>query len=348
MTANLATVFGEVYDFLLRLHDDQAPPEQARARFRPLRERPGGPAMDLIWEVDSYTHEAHYDVLLHLPGRGTVSLGFCPDRGVPWPLRHAHHARESDVVRVNGRTLQLQTVMAYLDSLWNDPRGLQDLVDRCLIQEAVEERAVTADDADLQQAMDAFRREHGLHTAEATHRWLGLRGWPPERLEESVSSRLVAQKLRDEITAGRVEGYFDEHRAELDTAHLARVRVADEAAARQMAEQVRCGALDFFEAARQRFLLGAEGVKDLFLVVRRRGLSAPQAQAIFAASPGEVVGPLASGQGYDVVRVLQHSPARLDEPTRALIKQILFDEWLAERRRQAKVEWFWGMPDRTP
>lgn len=348
MTANLATVFGEVYEFLLRLYDDKAPPEQAKARFRPLQERPGGLAMDLIWEVDNYTHETHYDVLLHLPGRGTVSLGFCPDRGVPWPLRHAHHARESDVVRVNGRTLQLQTVMAYLDSLWNDPRSLQDLVDRCLIQEAVEDRAITTNDADLQQAMDAFRREHGLHTAEATYRWLELRGWPPERLEENVSARLVAQKLRDGITAGRVESYFDEHRAELDTAHLARIRVTDEVTARQLGEQVRSGALDFFEAALQRFLLGAAGVKDLFLVVRRRSLSARQAQAIFTASPGEVVGPLASGEGYDVVRVLQHSPAQLDEPMRTVIKQILFDEWLAERRRQAKVEWFWGMPDRTP
>jgi hypothetical protein len=45
---------------------------------------------------------------------------------------------------------------------------------------------------------------------------------------------------------------------------------------------------------------------------------------------------------YRVARVLRLTPARLDEATAAAIKQLLFDEWLAERRRAARIEWYWG------
>ena len=39
--------------------------------------------------------------------------------------------------------------------------------------------------------------------------------------------------------------------------------------------------------------------------------------------------------------------ARLDAPTRELIVEILFDEWLAARRAEATVEWFWGDAERA-
>lgn len=45
-----------------------------------------------------------------------------PAGGVPWALRHMHHARESDLLRVNGVVLNMQTVMGYLDGIWTDVR----------------------------------------------------------------------------------------------------------------------------------------------------------------------------------------------------------------------------------
>ena len=43
-----------------------------------------------------------------------------------------------------------------------------------------------------------------------------------------------------------------------------------------------------------------------------------------------------------VARVLAFRPAVADDATRAAIEQILFDEWLAERRARANVTWHWG------
>jgi hypothetical protein len=87
---------------------------------------------------------------------------------------------------------------------------------------------------------------------------------------------------------------------------------------------------------------------NFFAVVRRGQLSPPQAAAVFTAAPGAVVGPVCSGAGYDIIRVLHLERARLDAPTRQAIAEWLFEEWLTARRQKATIEWFWGNADRAP
>ena len=81
--------------------------------------------------------------------------------------------------------------------------------------------------------------------------------------------------------------------------------------------------------------------------VRRRELPAAHARAVFGAAAGAVLGPLQSADGHEVVWVARTTRARLDAPTRELIVEILFDEWLTARRAEATVEWFWGDADRA-
>ena len=66
-----------------------------------------------------------------------------------------------------------------------------------------------------------------------------------------------------------------------------------------------------------------------------------------AAAPGEIVGPGRTEEGWTLILVLSFTPACLDEPTRRAIQEILFAEWLAERRRAATIEWCWGNAQRT-
>jgi hypothetical protein len=51
--------------------------------------------------------------------------------------------------------------------------------------------------------------------------------------------------------------------------------------------------------------------------------------------------------GPAVAVALDRRPAVLDEGTRDFVERRLFDEWLSERRRRARVEWFWGNDART-
>jgi putative peptide maturation system protein len=343
MASTLDNALNDTLDTLMQWWRESVGPEEATAHFRALRERYQDLDMDLVWEEEPYSRTVHYDALLHLPEQGTVSLSFCPDRAVPWILRHAHSASEYEVVRVNGQTLKVDQAMACLDFLWNEGRVIAGLVDTCLMREAAQKRAIEVSDAELQQTMDAFRHRRGLHTAEATDRWLEQHGMTHETLERHLLGETVAAKLRDQIADGRVEEYFDQHSAVLDAAHIARIKVADEESAWRLGDQFRSGKLDFFEAAQQQFFSAPNpAAARLFAVVRRGQLSEEQSSAIFSSSAGQIVGPLRSGDGYELVRVLQIVPALLDESTREAVKDRLFEQWLEEQRQQATVEWFWG------
>jgi parvulin-like peptidyl-prolyl isomerase len=104
--------------------------------------------------------------------------------------------------------------------------------------------------------------------------------------------------------------------------------------------------MDFFTAAQHQFLASkGQTQHSLFTTIRRNQLTPPQATALFCAAPGAVVGPLYSGEGYEIVRVLHIEPACLDVPTCEAVKEKLFAEWLAVQRQEAAIEWFWGTAD---
>jgi putative peptide maturation system protein len=335
--------------FLDRIVTSKMHPDEALRRFRPLARRHPGVAMDLVWDIEHLEGAIHYDVVLRAPRGPTISIAVSPSDGVPWAFRHAHHARESDLLRVNGRTLNVQTVMGYLDGLWHDARLVSSLVDGCLVLEAVETLGITASDAEVRRATETFLRARGLTAQRALAPWLRARGWNEEDLAHEVRRQVVARKLRTRIAAGRGRDYFTQHRATLDTAVLARLRLSDPDVARRIAAAARSGtsgvgqAFEDVAATHEDF----DGHLEI-ATVRRRDLTLPQGRAIFAAAPAAVLGPFASRDGHDVIQVLRSVPARFDRPTRTLVDDLLFDEWLAARRREASVEWFWGDAERAP
>ncbi|MBW4576253.1 MAG: TIGR04500 family putative peptide maturation system protein [Aphanothece sp. CMT-3BRIN-NPC111] len=336
----------ETLECLVEVQNEQVDTEGAIARLGVVQERHPDLNLDLLWEEEGYTEALHYDALLHLPGGGTVSLSYCPEKGVPWLLRGGHFAREYNIVRVNSITLDVQYVVSCLDFLWNEARLIARLVNRCLIDEAILKRGIQASPGELQRAMDEFRRSRRLFTAEDTLRWLEQQGTTHKELEQMLAAEVNTRLLREQITGGRVEQYFRDRRSKFDTACIARFRVATQEHAQHLSETIRSGAMDFYDAAESSFLTCTDreekGDGKLFARIQRRLMSPQQATEIFAASPGAVVGPVSSGDGYDIIRVLEIHPACLDERTCEAVKEALFTEWLAQERQKASIEWFWG------
>ena len=99
----------------------------------------------------------------------------------------------------------------------------------------------------------------------------------------------------------------------------------------------------FFEAAGH----GAPPEAALFAVIERRQAEPALRDQLFAAAPGQLVGPVPVETGHALMRVLEIVPAQLDDRTRAVIKDILFEDWLAERRQAARIEWCWGNASKT-
>lgn len=334
--------------YLERIVATATPPPEALAGFRRLARRHPDIDMDLQWETENYLGGIHYDVLVRLPRGGTLSVALSPSGSLPWALRHAHHARESDLLRVNGRALNMQTVMGYLDGMWREAQLTRSLIDGCLVREAIDAHGIKASDTEVRRALLDFRRAENLDAPETLAFWLQQRGWTTSDLEYEIRRTVIARKLRARLARGQVRSFFQSHRPDFDVATIARARVEKLAAAREIVHRIKRAGAGLVQALEE-----ALGARDAgagtvgFETARRRDFDPSDASVIFGASPGRTVGPLKHAEGYDVVRVLRKQSARLDRPTRELIVGILFEEWLCKRRREATIEWFWGDAERT-
>ncbi len=221
----------------------------------------------------------------------------------------------------------------------------------CVIQEELEREPIELSDAELQDAMNKFRSAKKLFKAEDTLRWLESHGMTQEKLERYVSENAMVPKLRDRIAAGRIEEYFQQHSRDFDTVRVARLEVANEGEARELAEQIGASPQNFFAAVERLFFEAAEGgtppKASMFAMIERRQAEPSLRDQLFTAAPGQLVGPVRVQNGHALMRVLGIIPARLDGRTHAAIKDILYKDWLAERRQAARIEWCWGNASKT-
>jgi putative peptide maturation system protein len=359
VTTSTGVNLDELLDYLRRLSVDRARPTEALDRMRRLRERHPRTSLELVWEEEAYDASVHYDLLVRADDLGTASLSYCPDRVQPWPLRGAHRWSDQDLLRVNHTTLPVSQAVACLDFVWDQAPLVERLVNVCLIQEELAREPIDLSEAELQLAMDAFRRARRLATAQDTFLWMQRRGITHTELEALVGDEATIAKLRARIADGQVEPYFRMHQAEFDTAHIARIAFASEAEALAATALARTGVLGFFAVAQsvftadtlQRPALAAAPTSGppsaAFEVLQRSRATSPAVEAIFAAGPSEVVGPVWDGHAHILALVLAHTRAQLDASTHATIERVLFDEWLAHRRAQADIEWFWWTTTRT-
>src|SRR5437867_3344906 len=101
MTADPEPAVVETLRLLRELSRERVSPPEAVRRMRELQERHPAITFELVWEEERITGCFDYDALLDLPEEGTLSLGVCADRGIPWPLRGATPVRDHDLLRVN-------------------------------------------------------------------------------------------------------------------------------------------------------------------------------------------------------------------------------------------------------
>ena len=227
-----------------------------------------------------------------------------------------------------------------LDIVWSEDRLLTRLVDAAILLREKEERGISEpDDLALQEALDDFRRERGLWTSDETEGWLAEHGLDLERLESALADRIVRDQIRDAVIP---EGPADVRARDLDVVVAATVDLADQAEAERLAAQVRAGE-PLLRAAQALMLGGSKLEVSLAAPIARHTLAPSLAEILFAASPGEIVGPVQIPGRLRLFEILAIRPADADAPGAAdALREIAFARWMTEQRRRAKIEWSWG------
>ena len=309
-------------------------PQDGRSAVSELQGRHAEHRLHLIIDEEAYDGSVHRALLVRQADGLTLSLSAATEPGLPWPLRGVVRAREFDLLAVNGMRVPVAEALACIDGMFDDRKLMRTLVDSCLIRQALEEQPVDVSPALLQQTADAFRRGKNLNSAEATRAWLADRSLSQERFAELIADLARTRALRQRVVGGEVDDWFVANQQGLAVITAAWVAGADQA----IAEQLEADPLGALVQARRDGRDG--GVSEWRVGELSDGLRALAAAVPGAATRIDLDSPA-------VAVVLDHREPVLDDATRDGVERRLFDRWLAERRRTAHVQWFWGNEART-
>ncbi|MCC6558395.1 MAG: TIGR04500 family putative peptide maturation system protein [Polyangiaceae bacterium] len=326
---------------LVALAEAGADPAAAAAAAKELGRALPGASVRLLWEAQPAARLWHYDFLIELEGGGVLSLGYVAPGGTPFALRAAQRVSDRVLLRVNGRDLHVDVAMTCLDFIWERQAVMDELISRMIVQEWIDRLDIKVEGDELQEAMDAWRRRRGLFRAADTRAHLDRVGMTLLKLESMLRDEVAGRKLRDRLTADGVAAAFAADPASFRRARVSWITVREEDAARldgvttpadlfavadDLSRSGRVGAARFFEEPRSLPPLLAEAVPAA--LKRGGGAGAIRADGIVYA--------------YHAAHDEPASPPALDEPAVERVKDHLFAEWLAARRAEAKIEWFWG------
>ncbi len=242
-------------------------------------------------------------------------------------------------IRLNEREYTLQEVFAHLKAGNRLDGLLRSAVKELVLFQAIAEAGLAVREEELQKGADDFRTAMGLQKVADTETWLKQRDWTLEDFEEVVERRLLKNKLVEQITQGKIENYFLQHRHEFDQAEIAHLVVDEEALASELLSQLEEEEENFAtlvsrfstdESTKQSGgLLGVFGRSQLVSAIR---------EAVFQGEEGQVVGPVQTAKGYHLVRIDRFHRGELTPEVRANIREKLFDDWLREQLQSQTVE----------
>ena len=340
MNESLSAAVRDALASLVKWREERLAPEQAQESFQALKARHPAHWMNMIWERETYGDTVHYDILA-ADDTGTYSLSYCADEETPWAARGLQRVNESLVLRVNDDPVFITQAITSLDHAWSTLHIGRHLIHMSLIDQEIRNSGLVVTDEELAEALLEFRKKRRLFSVEQLERWMAEHGTTQVQLEQHLREDVAREKLRLKVAAGREEAWFQRHRADFERVQVARLHVPSRDEAQRLYEQLRETPDRFLELAQVHFVERG-GAGELFTTLRRGELEPVQAERLFSTEPGRVAEPVPSGEGYELVRVLRFLPTRFDDATQKQVRDLLFEEWLAEGRRRARVEWFWG------
>jgi putative peptide maturation system protein len=326
--------------FIASLVAERVPPDEAVVRLRELRGRLPGLELELLWDHEPLASVPAYDLLMSADAFGTVSLALVDD-GLPLPLRGMQRWRDAALLRVDGRMMLIQDVLALLEIAWGDTRLLDRLVDVMILRRELERAPFAAGDGELQRGVDELRRRHGLLTAAATDEWLAARGLSMLSIEAIVEEQLAFAHVRGRHVGEAARAAFDAAPARWDAINVVAFPVVTETAARSARDRWRRGDDLLAVAAAELSPAGSRAQRSIVFETVPRGEIEPLGPDDELA-PGHVLAARLRGAGPYVVSVRTISAADWDDATREAVETSLFDAWLAARRAAVRVEWNWG------
>jgi parvulin-like peptidyl-prolyl isomerase len=203
---------------------------------------------------------------------------------------------------------------------------------RRIVQNAARERNIGVSPEDIQTAADEFRKVNNLQRAEDTLAWLQQQELTVEEFESMIHFSVLQSKLAQHLFADQVEAYFAAHLLDYTTVALYEVILEDEDIALELFYSLKEGETTFFEVAQKYIQDPEQRRKGAYRgIVRRTELRAEISSAVFASRPPQLLKPILSANGINLIYVDEIIIPELNSKMRSEILLSLFTDWIKRK-----------------
>lgn len=214
-----------------------------------------------------------------------------------------------------------------------------DCIIEILIREYALENNIENSAEELQVAMEEIRYKKGLESKEKFQHWMDSNGQNLLSIQNELDYQLLRNKVRASIPYEKLETYFAEFQLEFDRAELYSIRVDTQAKAEELLANIEEEGENFHILAMKHSDDEKSRCKAGYIgKVARSEVTAAIEAAVFAAQPGDVVGPVETEKGFNLFKVAAIYPATL-EAEEDTIRNKLFKDLLAKLRAEAKINY---------
>lgn len=240
---------------------------------------------------------------------------------------------------IDDQPISLRQAISYLRTTGDLSRTIQTILRQHLVEQQLQTRAgLEIDSLRIEQAIINFRLKNRLIEPETFEEWLQTQRLSYSDFRNQLLIGMKLTQLKAQVTASRVEEYFNENKARLDQVVLSRIVVNDQNLAEELTRQLIDDRRPFEILARQ-YSTGSERlVNGMMGLVMMGQLPEPIQEAIEGASPGDLIGPVEVEGRYHLLRVEQWQPASLEGAMKQEIQDQLFEQWVQEQLKNKTIK----------
>jgi parvulin-like peptidyl-prolyl isomerase len=215
---------------------------------------------------------------------------------------------------------------------------IEEIVTRKIIADAAAKAGIKVETEELQKAADNIRIMGKLKSADDTWAWLQKHGLSLDDFEEVIYNNVISGKLAQHLFADKVEPFFVEHQLDYAGVVMYEVVLDDEDLAMELFYGIQEGEMSFYEVAHQ-YIQDTElrrkgGYRG---IVSRKELKPEISAAVFAAKPPQVLKPIVTSSGVNLIFVEELIQPLLDKTLAYKIGADLFSEWLKQQTEQVEL-----------
>ncbi|MEG4985368.1 peptidylprolyl isomerase [Microcoleus sp. BR0-C5] len=210
-------------------------------------------------------------------------------------------------------------------------------------QHILETELQTHDDLEIdsniiEQAVIDFRFENQLNDPDDFQEWLKTQRISYADFRQQIAARLKIEKLKAEVTAPKLEEYFNANKALLNQVVISRIVVADLDFALNLKHQILADGSRFESLAREHSLTNDRLVNGIMEAISLGQIPSQVREYIIPATPGELIGPLEIDGRYALLRVERFLPAILEGSLKRELQDQLFEQWLEDKAQKLTIK----------